>query len=203
MSTSNKRWYAGIVVVIAVFAVTLVLFAQEHPKKNNSQNYTYDSSYWNTNVPEKYWLSDDQVNQVNKIKTEYDRRIQPEIEKLNSVRGEFSAYRQQDEISSKRIKEYQTRLRDIEDNIYSLKMEAASKIRNVFGKGQRPYYNNNVFNDWCDDWGWNYSGYMNYGMRDHSQRDGFPGYMDCGWGWGDMGSGMRGHDRMYNRGGCW
>ncbi len=196
MLTSNKKWFTGIAAVIAILSVSLVLFAQEHPKKNNSTNHTYDSSYWNSNVPEKYWLSGDQINQVNKIRTEYDDLIQPKIEKLNSVRNDFYNYQQQDEISSKRIREYQTELRGIEDNIYSLKMEAASKIRNVFSKSQRPYYNNYVYNDWCDDWGWNYSGYMDYGMRDH-------GYMDCGWGLGYMGSGMRSYGRMYSRGGCW
>ena len=192
----KKEWFAGITIVIAVLAVSLVLFAQEHPKKNNSTNNTYDSSYGNSNIQEQYRLSDDQISQVDKIKTEYDKLIQPEIEKYNSVSDDYSAYQQQDEISSKRIKEYQTELRGIEDKIYSLKMEAASKIRNVLSKGQRPYYNNYVFNDWCDDWGWNYSGYMDYGMRDN-------GYMDCGWGWGNMGSGMRSHGRMYSRGGCW
>lgn len=197
MLTSNKKWFAGIASVIAVLVVSLVLFAQEHPKKNNSSNHTYDSSYWNSNVPEKYWLSDEQISQADKIKTEYDDLIQPEIEKLNSVRDDFSAYQQQDEISRGRIKEYQSELRDIEDNIYSLKMEAAGKIRMILSKVQRPYYNNYVYNDWCDDWGWNYSGYMDYGMRDYD------GYMDYGWGCGYMGSGMRSHGRMYSRGGCW
>lgn len=199
MLTLNKKWFTGIAVLIAVLAVSLVLFAQEQPKKN----YTMDHNYhWNYNIPEKYQLSDDQINQLDKIKSEYDDLIQPEIEKYYSVRKDYSTYQQQDEISSKRIREYQTELRDIEDNIYSLKKEAASKMRNVFGKDQRPYYNNYVYNDWCDDWGWNYSGYMEYGMRDRSQWDGFPGYMDCGWGWG-YDSGMRSHGRMYSHGRCW
>lgn len=196
MFTLNKKWFAGAAVVIAVLIVSLTLLAQDSPKKNNSMNNTYDASYWNSNVPEKYWLSDDQISQLNKIRVEYDDLIQPQIEKYYSVRDDFSAYRQQDEISNKQIREYQTELRDIEDNIYSLKMEAASKLRNVLSKGQRPYYNNYVYNDWCDDWGWNYGGYMGYGMRDN-------GYMDCGWGWGNMGSGMRNYGGMYNRGGCW
>lgn len=197
MLTSNKKWFVGIAVVIVVLIASLVLFAQEHPKKNNSTNNMYDSSYWNSNVPEKYWLSDEQISQANKIKTEYDDLIQPEIEKLNSVRDDFSAYQQQDEISRGRIKEYQSELRDIEDNIYSLKMEAAGKIRMILSKVQRPYYNNYVYNNWCDDWGWNYGGYMNYGMRDYD------GYMDYSWGCDYMGSGMRSHGRMYSRGGCW
>jgi hypothetical protein len=72
MLTSNKKWYAGIAIVIAALLVSLTLFAQNQPKKNNSMNHTYDSSWWNSNVPEKYWLSNNQINQVNKIKTEYD-----------------------------------------------------------------------------------------------------------------------------------
>lgn len=107
MLTSNKKWFAGIAIGIVVLLVSLTLFAQNQPKKNNTTNRIYDSSWWNSNVPEKYWLNDDQVNQVNKIKAEYDELIQPEIEKLNSVRGDFSDYKQQDEISSKRIREYQ------------------------------------------------------------------------------------------------
>jgi len=194
MSTSKKEWFAGITIVIAVLLVSLTLLAQEKPKNNNSTNRTYDSSWWNSNVPEKYWLNDDQISQVNKIRTEYDDLIQPEIEKYYSVRDDFSSYQQQDEISSKRIKEFRTEMRDIEDNIYSLKMQAASKMRNILSKAQRPYYDNYVFNDWCDDWGWNYIGYMDYGMRDHSQRDGFPGYMDYG---------MKNRSCMYNNRCCW
>lgn len=195
MLISNKKWFAGIAIAIVILLVSLTLLAQNQPKNNVVSN-SYNSSYWNANITEKYWLSDKQINQVNKIKTEYDELIKPEIEKLNTVRGDFSDYKQQDDISSKRIREYQSELRGIEDNIYSLKMEAGNKIRNVFSKGQRPYYNNNVFNDWCDDWGWNYSGYMNYGIRDH-------GEMDYGWGCGYMDSGMRSHGRMYSRGRCW
>ena len=196
MLTSNNKWYAGIAIVIAALLVSLTLFAQNQSKKNNSMNHTYDSSWWNSNIPEKYRLSDDQINQANKIRTEYNSLIQPEIEKLNSMRGDFSDYRRQDDISSKRIREYQKQLRDIEDNIYSLKVEAAGKIRNVLSKSQKPYYNNYIYNDWCYDWGWNYTGYMGHGMKDE-------GYMDCGWGWGSMGSRMRNHGRMNSRSGCW
>lgn len=178
MLTSNKKWFAGIAVVIAVLAVSLVLFAQENPKKNNSMNHTYDSSWWNSNVPEKYWLSDDQISQVNKIKAEYDDLIQPEIEKLNSMRGDYSDYQQQDEISSKRIREYQSQIRGIEDNIYSLKMEAGNKIKKVLNKNQRAYFNDTRIGWW----------------------DGF--YDRCGWDYGDMDYGMRNHGRMSNNGRC-
>ncbi len=185
----NKKWFAGIAIVFAVLLVSLTLFAQEHPKENNSTNHTYDSSYLNTNVPEQYRLNDDQISRVDKIKAEYDALIQPEIEKYNSVRDEYFNYRQQDEISRQRIREYQTELRNIEDNIYSLKTEAANKIRNIFGKTQLPYYNNSVYDNWCDIWGWNYNGYMDYGTRDN-------GYMDYGWGCAHRDHGMR--DRC-----CW
>lgn len=165
MLTLNKKWFAGIATVIVILLVTLTLLGQDHSKKNNPMNHTYDSSWWNSNVPEKYRLSDDQINQVNKIKSEYDDLIQPEIEKLSTVRGDYSDYQQQDEISSKRIREYQSEIRGIEDNLYSLKMEVGNKIRKVLNKGQRTYYNDSVFNGWCDDWGWNYSSYMGYETR--------------------------------------
>ncbi len=170
MFTSNKRWFAGIATVIVILLVTLTLLGQDHSKKNNSGKHTNNASWWNSNVPEKYWLNDDQINQVNKTKTEYDDLIQPEIEKLNSVRGDFSDYQQQDDINSKRIREYQSEIRGIEDKIYSLKMEAGNKIRKMLNKGQKAYYNDSVFNDGCDNWGWNYSGYMDYGMRNHGNR---------------------------------
>lgn len=57
------------------------------------------------------------------------------------MRGDFSDYQQQDDISSKLIREYQNQIREIEDNIYSLKMEAISKIGKVLTKEQRKYYN--------------------------------------------------------------
>ncbi|MDF1613117.1 hypothetical protein [Stygiobacter electus] len=196
MLTSKKRWFTGIAAVIAVLVVSVVLFAQEHPKKNNSMDHTYDLSYRNSNVPEKYWLTDEQISQANKIKKEYDELIQPEIEKLNTVRGYFSDYQQQDDINSKRIREYQSEIRGIEDNIYSLKMEAGNKIKKVLNKSQRKYYNDSVFNGWCDGWTWDYNGYMDYGLRNH-------GYTEYGWGCGYMDSETRNHGRMYSHGGCW
>ncbi len=189
MDSQNKKWYAGIAIVIAALLVSLTLFAQSQPKKNHYTNHTYDSSWWNSNVPEKYWLSNNQINQVNKIKTEYDGLIQPEIDKLNSVRGDFSDYRQQDDISSKRIREYQSELRGIEDNINSLRMEAESKIRKVFTSSQKAYFNDSRFGWWdgfYERCGWG-CGDMGYGMRNH-------GYMDYG---------MRNYRGMHNCGGCW
>lgn len=188
MLTSNKKWFAGIAIGIVVLLVSLTLFAQNQPKKNNTTNRIYDSSWWNSNVPEKYWLNDDQVNQVNKIKAEYDELIQPEIEKLNSVRGDFSDYKQQDEISSKRIREYQSQIRGIEDNIYSLKMEAGNKIRKVLTNNQSAYFNDSRIGWWdgfYDRCGWDYAD-MDYGMRNR-------GYMNYD---------MRDHHRMYNNGRC-
>ncbi|KAF0153539.1 MAG: hypothetical protein FD143_71 [Ignavibacteria bacterium] len=189
MLTSNKKWFGGIAIVIVVLFVSLTLLGQNHSKKNNSGNYTHNSSWWNSNVPEKYWLGDDQINQVTKIKTEYDELIQPEIEKLNTLRGDYSDYKQQDDISSKRIREYQSELRGIEDHIYSLKMEAGSKIRKVLTNSQRVYFNDSRIGWWDGFYGrcgWDYAD-MNYGMRTN-------GYMDYG---------MRGHGGMYNHGGCW
>ena len=180
MLTSNKKWFGGIVVAIVILLVSLTLLAQNQPKNNATSN-SYDSYYRNANIPEKYWLSDDQINQVNKIKTEYDELIQPEIEKLNTVRGELSDYKQQDDISSKRIREYQSELRGIEDNIYSLKMEAGSKIRKMLTNSQRVYFNDSRIGWWdgfYERCGWNYAdngfgmrnhGYMDYGMRSHGR----------------------------------
>ncbi len=188
MLISNIKWFAGIAIIIVVLFVSLTLFAQNQSKKNAVSN-SYNSSYWNANIPEKYWLSDEQINQVNKIKTEYDGLIQSEIEKLKTVRGDFSDYRQQDDINSKRIREYQSQIKGIEDNIYSLKMEARSKIRKMLTNSQRDYFNDSRIGWWdgfYERCGWNYAD-NGYGMRNH-------GYMDYG---------MRGHGGMHNCGRCW
>ena len=185
----NKKWLAGIAIVIVALLVSLTLFAQNQPRNNNSTNRAYDSSWWNSNVPGKYWFSDDQINQLNKIKTEYDELIQPEIERLNSAHGDFSDYQLQDDISSKRIREYQSQIKGIEDNIYSLKMEAGSKIRKMLTNSQRDYFNDSRIGWWdgfYERCGWNYAD-NGYGMRNH-------GYMDYG---------MRGHGGMHNCGRCW
>lgn len=189
MLISNKKWFAGIAIVIVVLFVSLTLFGQNHSKKNNSGNHTNNSSWWNSDVPEKYWLGDDQINQVNKIKTEYDELIQPEIEKLNSAHGDYADYQLQDNINSKRIREYQSQIKGIEDNIYSLKMEAGSKIRKVLTNSQRVYFNDSRFGWWdgfYERCGWDYAD-RGYGMRNH-------GYVDYG---------MRNHGGMYNCGRCW
>ena len=189
MLTLNKKWFGGIAIVITALLVSLTLFAQSKPKKNNSTNHTYDSSWWNSSVPGKYWFSDDQINQLNKIKTEYDGIIEPEIEKLSSVRGDFSDYKQQDDISSKRIREYQNQIRGIEDNIYSLRMEVESKIRKVFTNSQKAYFSDSRYGWWdgfYERCGWDY-GDMGYGMKNH----------------GYMGHGMRQHNGMYDCGRCW
>ncbi len=188
MFTSNKKLLGGITIAIVILLVSLTLLAQNQPK-NNAVSNSYNSSYLNANIPEKYWLSDEQINQVNKIKTEYDGLIQPEIEKLNTVRGDFSDYRQQDDINSKRIREYQNQISGIEDNIYSLRMEAEGKIRKVFTNSQRIYFNDSRIGWWdgfYERCGWNYAD-NGYGIRNH-------GYIDYD---------MRRYGRVYNSGRCW
>lgn len=188
MFNLDKKWFAGTAIIIAAMLLSLTLFAQNQPK-NNSGSPTNNSSWWNANVPEKYWLGDGQINMVNKIKTEYDELIQPEIEKLNSAQGDFIDYQLQDDISSKRIKEYQNQIKGIEDNIYSLKMEARNKIRKVLTNSQRVYFNDSRIDWWggfYERCGWDYSD-MGCGMRNH-------GYMDYG---------KRRYDRESNSCGCW
>lgn len=195
MLVSNKKWFAGIAIAIVILLVSLTLLAQNQPKNNAASN-SYNSSYWNANIPEKYWISDKQINQVNKIKAEYDELIQPEIEKLNTVRGNYYDYKQQDDINSKRIREYQNQIRGIGDNIYSLRMEAEGKIKKVFNNIQKVYYNDSRYGWWdgfYERCGWD-NGDMGYGMRNHSPRDGFPVSMDYG---------MRKHNGMHDCGRSW
>lgn len=161
MFNLNKKWFIGTAIVIGTFIMSFSLIGKNTVKQINSVIQINDTTYWcNNNVPERYRPSDEQIERINKIKSEYDDLIQPEIRKLSSVSSDFSNYLKQNNVSNKKAKEYQNEIRNIENNIEALKVEANNKIKTVLNNNQITYYNDFVFNSW---WGWDCSGHMHTG----------------------------------------
>jgi len=161
MFNLNNKWFIGTAIVIVTFIMSFSLMGKNMEKQINSVIQINDTTYWcNNNVPERYRPSDEQIERINIIKSEYDDLIQPEIRKLYSISSDFSDYQQQNNVNNKKVKEYQNEIRNMEDNIEVLKDEAKNKIRTVLNNNQITYYNDFVFNSW---WGWDCSGYMHNG----------------------------------------
>lgn len=178
MLTLNKKWFAGFAVVIAVLAVSLVLFAQENPKKNNSRNHIYDSSWWNYNVPSQYQMQPKQIQEMNDLKLEYDKEIIPLQNELQTLRIEMSKYMNRSDFDPDQVKDYRNQIKEIEDQIAEYRLDYRKNMNNLLSDNQRIYFNNSS-NGWWD---------------------GF--YDRCGWDYADMDYGMRNHGRMYNNGRC-
>lgn len=183
MLNSNKKWFFGAIIVIVAIFVSFSLMGKNQTKTFSAVYQNNDTThYWcNYNVPMKYHLSDEQIEKIDKIKAEYDELIQPEINKLYKVNSDFSDYQQLNDVSNKKIKEYQNDIRNIEDNIESLKVEAGNKIRNILNDGQKTYYNDFVFNGW---WGWDCNRYMHNGNMHNGNMNTHRNFKCngcCGW----------------------
>lgn len=138
--------------------------------------------HWNDwsgrNVPEKYRLSEDQQAKTNQIHAKFDEKLLPLRKELSAKRLELMAYISRDDASPEKIKAYRKEIRDLQDKIDDLRLDAKAEINQVFTKEQQAYFGNRY-----DFWE------MGHG------HDGFCPMMNEDWS-GD--SGM-----MMERGGCW
>ncbi|NOX66540.1 MAG: hypothetical protein GXO85_12330 [Chlorobi bacterium] len=177
MERSKKT--ATLIVVIALIALTSSMFAQGYWCNDRDG---YGMSWWNTNLPSQYQLSADQVVELNEYRTNFDQKIVPLQKELRALQIEMRGYVNRNNSDPVKVKEYRNQVRDIQDQIADIRIEARQKMNSIFTDEQQGYFNDTRVGWW----------------------DGF--YGRCGWDYEDM---MYDTDYGYNgrsghRGnGCW
>ncbi len=130
-----------------------------------------DGWQWNSNVPQKYQLSADQMTTVRDIRSQYDDQIFPLQRELRSLRIEARGYESRSDVEIGKIKSYRKDINNLSGRLDDLRLEAKGEINKILSKEQRAYFGNN-FGWWDMDRGM--MGYNGYGMDDcpmMSQRD--------------------------------
>ena len=103
---------------------------------------------WNQNVPEKYWLTAQQIDNVRQIRSDYGDKIVPLQQRLYSLRIEARGYASDPDADLGKIKDYREEIRGLEGKIDDLRLDARGEINKVLTKEQRVYFSDNF--DWWD-----------------------------------------------------
>lgn len=171
MLLNKKIWLAALAVILTIAFFTYQSTAQsiENDKLNNHLSNS-QSDWNNSSVPQKYWLTEDQISKINNIRTEYDDKIQPQIEELYNLRDEAYEYGNNDNVEYKKMREYRNQINQLEEQIYDMRLEARDKIRGTLVKGQRPYYRDYAFNNW---WTWDMDNWCRWDMDRYMMDDSY------------------------------
>ena len=103
---------------------------------------------WNQNVPEKYWLTAQQIDNVRQIRSNYDDKILPLQQKLYSLTIEARGYASDPNADLGKIKSYREEISGLQGKIDDLRLDARGEINKVLTKEQRVYFSDNF--DWWD-----------------------------------------------------
>lgn len=175
MDRSKKT--AILIAVISLVTLSTSIFAQGYRCNDGD----YGMGWWNTNLPSQYKLSSDQVAELNEYRTDYDQKITPLQKELRALQIEMRGYVNRNDADPSKVKEYRNQIRDIQDEIADIRIDARKNMNNLLTDNQRGYFNDTRVGWW----------------------DGF--YGRCGWDYEDM---MYDSDYGYNgrsgsRGRCW
>ncbi len=168
MLRSKKILLAALATVLTIVFFTYQITAQNSGKDKYKNHLSNPTDLNNSNVPQKYWLTDEQITKIDDIRNKYDEKIQPQIEKLYNLRDEANEYSNSDKAEYKKVREYHSQINQLEKQIYDMRLEARNEIGNVLAKGQRPYYRGYAFNDW---WTWNMDGWCRWDMDRYMMDD--------------------------------
>jgi Spy/CpxP family protein refolding chaperone len=145
----------------------------------NNSNWNYNSGlhWWNSNTPEKYALSSDQVTKINSIRSSSSEKISVMQNKLIPLRLEYRKINLSSDYDINKLKSVRKEIRDLEDKISDVKLETKDQIKKVLSKEQLNYFNNDQYRWWnmADNCWYSGKSNMNYG----------------------------GHHRMRSNHGCW
>ena len=169
------------VAVIGMLAITTQAFSQGYCTWDNWEMGA-GQGWWNYNVPVQNSLSADQITRMNEIRSQNQQQILPLQNKLNLLRIEMNSYVSGDEADVNEIKKYRNQIRDLEDQIADLRLDARNEINKLLTKEQRGYFNRGRYGWWDTDNDWWHMGcgmMYDYGMSRRGTMDGWRGR--CCW----------------------
>jgi Spy/CpxP family protein refolding chaperone len=175
MRTNHKK--LGLTVALLA-TVVFALFANPANAQGRSRWMRGMSRYagwWaNTNVPQQYQLSPEQMTRLRDIRAQYDDKITPLRTQLHALSIEARGYASRPDANIEEIKSYRKDINDLEDEIEDLRLEARAEINKVLTKEQRAYFGNDY------DWWYTRRGMM-HDMMGHMYE--MCPMMSDRWGW--------------------
>ncbi|VAX25564.1 hypothetical protein MNBD_IGNAVI01-3055 [hydrothermal vent metagenome] len=125
-----------------------------------AQEYMYDSyngfgmNWWNTNLPSQYKLEANQIVELNEYRIDYDIKILPLLEELIALQIKIKTNNEEFAM----IKYYYNKVRDIQNKMIDIRLDAKEEMSSVFTKSQQVYFNSSRVGWWDDFYnrcGWN------------------------------------------------
>jgi Spy/CpxP family protein refolding chaperone len=172
MFTKHKK--LALIVSLLGTIMLLSLFSSSATAQGMGRCMSGSDTWWsNSNIPDKYQLSPEQITKIREIRSQYDDEIIPLQRELRSLRIEARGYASRSDAEIGKIKSYRKDINNLDDKIEDLRLEARAEINKVLTKEQRAYFGDN-FGWWNMD-----GGMMGDGM---SMRDMCP-MMSDRWGW--------------------
>lgn len=170
------------VAVIGMLTMSTQAFSQGYCTWDNWEMGA-GPGWWNYNISTQYSLSADQITRMNDIRTQNQQQFLPLQNELNSLRIEMRGYASRNDADVNEIKKYRSQIRDLEDQIADLRLDARNKINKIFTKEQRAYFNQGNYGWWDMDSGWWHKDcgmrHDGYGMHRREMMSGWQG--GCCW----------------------
>lgn len=149
----------SLMTLFIVAAVVVVAFAVSPAFSQNccywdNWNAGVDAAWWNNNVPAQYALNAEQITTINNIRTKYNEKILPLQNELRALRIEYRGYSSRYDADTSKLKSYRKQIRNLEDKIDDLRLDARAKINKVLTKEQRLYFNKGNYGWWDGERNW-------------------------------------------------
>ena len=150
---TNKLKMVFALAIISMVALSAQAFSQDYCYYDNWTRGA-GAQWWNNNVPAQYALSAEQITKINDIRSKTSEKILPQQNELRALRIEFRGYDSNPNADIEQIKSYRNKIRNLEDKISDLQLDARGKINKVLTKEQRLYFNDGGYGWWDmnDNW---------------------------------------------------
>jgi len=158
-----KIWVAPLVILAIGIIMATKTFSQNYC---NYDNWTGNAGaqWWNSNIPTEVALSAEQIANISDIRTKTSGKLLPRQRELQSLRIEYHGYNANPNAEIQKIKSYRSKIRDLEEKISYLQLDARGKINKILTKEQRLYFNNGGYGWWDSGDNWWHSCNSNHWM---------------------------------------
>ena len=150
---TNKLKMVLALTIISVLSLSSLVFSQDYCYYDNWTRHA-GAQWWNSNVPTQYALTAEQITKINDIRSKNYEKILALQNELRALRIEYRGYASRSAADISKIKSYRKKIRNLEDKISDLQLDARGKINKVLTKEQRLYFNDGGYGWWDsgDDW---------------------------------------------------
>jgi len=118
------------------------------------------ASWWNRNVQMELALSQEQIPELNKIRSTYETEIQPLEQNLFTLRSEYHKLNSSLEPDMKKVKKVWKEMRQLRDKINDIQLTSKKAISELLTDEQEILLENGGFGwwDYGSDWWCSYDG---------------------------------------------